>query len=74
MMRFVLGALRVATSPVTPRKIADAVMDGRSINKDDPKVAQMIRKSVIVCMWKLKQRELVREVAIEGQLKGWVRA
>ncbi len=37
-------------------------------------VDQMIRKRVIACMWKLKQRELVREVAIEGELKGWVRA
>ena len=37
MMRFVLGALRVATAPVTSREIADAVMDGRGPNKADPK-------------------------------------
>lgn len=33
-------------------------------------VSQMIRKRVIACMWKLRQRELVREVAMEGELKG----
>lgn len=73
MMRFVLGALRVATAPVTSREIADTVMDGRGLNKEDPKVAQMIRKRVIACMWKLKQRGDVREVPMDGELKGWVR-
>lgn len=49
-------------------------MDSRGLNKGDMKVAQMIRKRVIACMWKLKQRDLVREVAIEGELKGWMRS
>ncbi|MHC2000896.1 hypothetical protein ACYQR9_10665 [Methylobacterium sp. CM6241] len=73
MMRFVLGALRVADGPLTSREIADHVMVGRGLDKDDPKVAQMIRKRVGACLWKSKQAGNVREVRIEGDLKGWVR-
>ena len=37
MMRFVLGALRVTDGQLTSREIADHVMVGRGLDKDDPR-------------------------------------
>lgn len=61
MMRFVLGALHVADVPLTSREIADQVMTGRGLDEDDPKVAQMIRKRAVACLWKSKQAGSARE-------------
>ncbi|KQP39317.1 hypothetical protein ASF34_13245 [Methylobacterium sp. Leaf106] len=74
MMRFVLGALRVTDGQLTSREIADHVMVGRGLDKDDPRVAQMTRKRVGACLWKSKQAGNVRGLRVEGDLKGWVRA
>ncbi|KQP09429.1 hypothetical protein ASF26_05350 [Methylobacterium sp. Leaf93] len=73
-MRFVLGALRVADGPLRSREIADHVMTGRGLDKDDPKVAQMIRKRVGACLWKSKQAGNVREMRVKGDLKRWIPA
>lgn len=73
-MRFVLCALRVADGPLTSSEIADHVIVGRGLDKDDPKVAQMIRKRVGAFLWKSKQAGNVRETQMEGDLKGWVQA
>src|ERR1700733_4317815 len=73
MMRHVMGALRIATEPVTSRDIALAVMKGRSLNPDDLELFATIRKRVGACLWKLKQNGLAREVPMVGDLKGWTR-
>ena len=74
MMRFVMGALRLAEKPVTSRDIALQVMKGRGLNPDDAELLVTIRKRVGACiMWKLKQGGVVREVAIAGELKGWAK-
>lgn len=70
MMRIVLEALRTGEKPVTSRRIAATVMDGPGLNKDDPKIAAMIRKRTIACMNKLKARGPARDVRIEGEFKG----
>ena len=74
MMRHVMGALRLAQGPVTSRDIAITVMKGRGLNPEDKEVANTIRKRVGACMWKLKTQGVAREVAIIGDLKGWMRA
>jgi hypothetical protein len=73
MSRFVLGTLRTAIGPITTRDVAIQVMKGRGLNPDDADLLLTIRKRVGACMWKYKQQGMVREVPIEGELKGWVR-
>jgi len=74
MMRHVMGCLRTASEPVTSRDIAIVVMRARGLNPDDAELAVTIRKRVGACMWKMKQSGYVREVAIAGDLKGWLRS
>lgn len=74
MMRFVMGALRVAEKPVTTRDIALQVMKGRGLNPDDAELSVTIRKRVGACMYQLKTKGIAREVPIAGELKGWARA
>lgn len=74
MMRFVLGALRVAEGPLTSIDIADVVLEGRGLSADDDALTLTIRKRVGACLNKLKHQGIVRETAAMGGLKGWVRA
>jgi hypothetical protein len=74
MMRHVMGALRIATEPVTSLDITLAVMKGRGLNPDDLEFVRTIRKRVAACMWRLKKNGAVREVPGAGDLKGWMRA
>lgn len=73
MMRFVMGALRIAEEPVTSRDIALEVMKGRGLNPDDAELSITIRKRVGACLYKLKQQGVAREVPIAGELKGWLK-
>lgn len=73
MMRHVLGCLRLAEKPVTSRDVALQVMKARGLNAEDAELLVTIRKRVGACMWKLKQGGHVREVPMEGDLKGWQR-
>ena len=71
MNRFVLGALRTATEPLTSLEIAKAVVIGRGLDVTDDRVVVLIRKRVGACLWRQKERGIVREVALVGNYKGW---
>jgi hypothetical protein len=74
MMRHVMGCLRVAQKPVTSRDIALVVMKARGLDPADAELLVTIRKRVGACMWKLKRDGHVREIPVEGELKGWQRS
>ena len=71
MSRFVMGALRTATKPVTSLEIAMKVIEGRGLNPDDERTVILFRKRVGACLSKLKRRGTVREVPTTGSYKGW---
>lgn len=71
MQRFVLGALRAAEGPLTSLEIAVAVVKGRGLDPTDRRAVTLIRKRVGACLFKLKEKGLVREVASEGTYKRW---
>ena len=71
MQRYVLGALRAATEPVTSLEIAVEVVKGRGLDPSDKRAVILIRKRVGACLWKLRDNGLVREVAMTGSYKGW---
>jgi hypothetical protein len=62
MNRFVLGALRTATEPLTSLEIAKAVVIGRGLDVTDDRTVVLIRKRVGACLWRQKERGIVREV------------
>ncbi|WP_342148165.1 hypothetical protein [Methylorubrum sp. SB2] len=58
----------------TGRNSGPSVIPTASNHSRSSATGRMNHPCGIACMWKLKQRDLVREVAIEGELKGWARA
>jgi len=68
MRRDVLAALRAATGPLTSLDIAEQVVRARKLLPAD---TTMIRKRVGACLWKLKLKGLVDEIAQVGDYKGW---
>ena len=74
MQRFVLGALRAATAPLTSLEIAIEVVKGRGLDPNDPRAVSLIRKRVGACLFHLKAKGLARDVAATaGPYKGWER-
>lgn len=71
MARFVLGHLRAASEPATTLEIAYKVMEGRGLDRNDERAVILIRKRVGACLYKLKRRGIVREVASKGEYKRW---
>lgn len=71
MLRFVLGALRQAQGPLTSLQIALEVVKGRGLDPNDARAVSLIRKRVGACLFKLKQKGVVREVPQAGEYKGW---
>ena len=71
MQRFVLGALRAASDPVTSLEIALEVVKGRGLDPNDPRAVSLIRKRVGACLFKLVKKGVVREVPQTGEYKGW---
>lgn len=71
MARFVLGHLRNATEPSTSLEIAMAVMKGRGLDTNDKDLVILIKNRVGACLWRQKQKGLVREVAYTGEYKRW---
>lgn len=74
MQRFVLAHLRNATEPASSLEITYAVMKGRSLDTNDVRAVQVIRKRVGACLYKLKTKGVVQEVLSEGEYKLWVMA
>ena len=74
MQRFVLGALRNASEPITPLEIAIEVVKGRGLDPNDARAVSLIRKRVGACLWWMVEKGLAREVPMEGTYKGWVTA
>ena len=76
MQRFVLGALRAATEPLTSLEIAIEVVKDRGLDPADKRAAILIRKRVGACLFNLRAKGLARDVATTGIYKGgrrWVR-
>jgi len=71
MQRFVLGALRAATGPLTSLEIAVEVVKGRGLDPNDPRAVSLIRKRVGACLFHLKAKGVARDVATAGPYKGW---
>ena len=71
MMRLVLGHLRAVSEPATTLDIAYAVMKGRGLDSNDARAVSVIRKRVGACLYKLKRKGLVHEVAYTGEYKRW---
>ena len=72
MQRFVLGALRAATGPLTSLELAIEVVKGRGLDPNDPRAVSLIRKRVGACLFHLKAKGLARDVATAGLYKGWL--
>ena len=71
MARLVLGHLRAAQEPCTSLEIARAVMKARGLNTDDTRTVIVMRKRVGACLYKLKQKGVVCDVAYTGEYKRW---
>ena len=71
MQRFVLGALRAATAPLTSLEIAIEVVKGRGLDPNDPRAVTLIRKRVGACLFHLKAKGVARDVRTSGPYKGW---
>jgi hypothetical protein len=71
MQRFVLGALRAATEPLTSLEIAIEVVKGRGLDPDDPRAVSLIRKRVGACLFHLKAKGIARDAPTTGPYKGW---
>lgn len=71
MARFVLGHLRTAPAPCTSLEITLAVMQGRGLDIDDRRFVSVVKDRVAACLWRQKQKGIVREVAYTGEYKRW---
>ncbi len=72
MQRFVLGALRNASEPLTTLEMAVEVVKGRGLDPNDARAVSLIRKRVGACLYRLVEKGLAREVPSEGTYKQWV--
>jgi hypothetical protein len=70
MVRFVLGALREASGPLTSRQIAEAWVAERGLRTDDGTLV-VIRKRVGTCLIALRAKGLARDAGRVGESKGW---
>jgi len=68
MRRDVLAALRAAQGPLTSLDIARQVIAARKLPEA---MLPAIRKRVGAALWKLKARQIVAEVPLDGDYKGW---
>jgi hypothetical protein len=71
MQRFVLGALRAASVPVTSLEIAIEVVKGRGLDPNDPRAVSLIRKRVGACLFSLKAKGIAQDVPTTGPYEGW---
>ena len=62
IQRFVLGALRAASEPVTSLEVAIEVVKGRGLDPNDPRAVSLIRKRVGACLLSLKAKGTARDV------------
>ena len=67
MRRDVIAALRAATGPLTSLDIAEQIVAARKLDG----AVGTIRKRVGACLWKLRAKGIVEEVAQIGDYKGW---
>lgn len=72
MQRFVLGALRNASGPLTTLEMAVEVVKGRGLDPNDARAVSLIRKRVGACLYRLVDKGLAREVPQVGSYKAWV--
>jgi hypothetical protein len=70
MQRFVLGALRAATGPVTSLEIAIEVAKDRGLDPSDARAVSLIRKRVGACLFKLNANGVARDVPTTGRTRG----
>ena len=70
MQRFVLGALRAASEPITSLEVAIEVVKGRGLDPNDPRAVSLIRKRVGACLFS-KAKGIAPDVPTAGQYKGW---
>jgi hypothetical protein len=68
--RFVLGALRGATAPLTSKAITEAWVADRGLRTDDATMV-VLRKRVGACLIALRRDKLVVNEGAIGDLKGW---
>jgi hypothetical protein len=68
MQRFVLGALRAATEPLTSLEIAIELVKGRGLDPNDPRAVSLIRKRVGACLFHLEAKRVARDVATAGPI------
>ena len=71
MQRFVLGALRAASEPLTSLEIAVEVVKTIGLDQNDPRAVTLIRKRVGASLTKLKAKGMVQDVPTTGTYKGW---
>jgi len=51
--------------------IALAVMEDRGLDLDDRRFVSIIKDRVTACLWRQKQKGIVREVAYTGEYNRW---
>ena len=76
MQRFVLGALRAASAPITSLEIAIEVVKGRGLDPNDPRAVSLIRKRVGACLFSLKAKGIARDGRLPGRIRDgswWLR-
>ena len=71
MRRYVMSALREATGPLTSLEIAVYIASTKGYDASDRNRMTVIRKRVGACLFKLKQKGVVRAVPQAGEYKGW---
>ncbi|HEY3695294.1 hypothetical protein [Phenylobacterium sp.] len=70
MIRFVLVALKRASSPLTSLEITQAQIKTRGLKADD-QTTVLMRKRVGACLTAMKAKGLARSVTTDGPYKGW---
>src|SRR5918996_6502103 len=76
MQRFVLGALRAASAPVTSLEVAIDVVKGRGLDPNDPRAVSLIRKRVVPACSRSKPRALRGTCRLPGNIRAgnwWLR-
>jgi hypothetical protein len=70
LKRFVLGFLRDASGPVTSRDITEAWIAARGLRADDATYV-ILRKRVGSCLTALRAGQVVQQIPLAGEYKGW---